>query len=1038
MIKILFYSVLICLLSSVHFVFAANVKIPVIEDTGISNERGHLSENSGKSVTVPVNQNQNWSGFETEAYLMRFDMKRLESLRVEEAWFNIYVAKGDFYGLGLCTVLNDSWYEGAGLNGQEGQGGASWYWASEPEDAGNPASGNYWSWTGSGIYSVSWAHPDSRYSHAGPSQIERIILDDGTVHLRIPVKPELVQALSSGLAGGLVLTDDKGQVKEALTLKGAGTPYVTDLSQHSYVYASDIQDESLRPYLEVEAERSDAAEPGEISNLVVTKVNNSESSVTVSFNAPIAGDKSKNKVLGYDVRYTDDGTITESEWNKYPRLPLWAVPRPMIQGVRQQMRIFTLVPGEYRIGIRAVGHDGRMGSVATCSIKVPELDKKHLDLKVTKSNKAIPGKNLTFEDKLYVWACPDLCKVDPLSGKILLNEENYRDDPNYKKQNNVWFSEEETVKLSALKGEVTAFQLILERLNGKMLTDVKIKSGDLVSRAGKIDAENISVFRVWYVDVVPRQEELIGPWELVEDKGHKPAWHGDACIPLESPFADKFSIPAGDNIGPVQLCQSAWVDLSVPLKTKEGVYEGVLEIQAAELNAPARIKVKLEILPFVMQTKLAWKVDLNAYGYGLNALTGISPETEYERYVALERKYMQMAHQHRAVLNILPYGQTGQIEKGCAPELETKDGGIKVSSWDGWDKRFGLYLSGKAFTKKYGYKGPRQGEPLSHIYLPFNETWPLDIKEHYSDWADIPTKRLFAEWAKTSGPLEEAFSEEYQQGVAEVARQFFRHFKKKKFNDTAFQVYYNNKYYFKVDIFGVRREGGVGSSFWLLDEPVDYDDFAANSFFMGLIKKGYKLADAPKVELHLRTDVSQPELSRGLWDDICNLWTSSGLTGYGSTAAFRMKRLPEEKYWEYGGGPRISGRLMTFQALFLSRWSLGTDGQLPYWDTLRGEGWFKPSDLAIFYSGTDYARTGKTVDQPIAGVRLKAMRRAQQDIEYLNLLSNKHGWDRAKAGQALTEWADNPSAAVPLFKSMTADSLFELRKAIVDVLRSAP
>jgi len=45
-----------------------------------------------------------------------------------------------------------------------------------------------------------------------------------------------------------------------------------------------------------------------------------------------------------------------------------------------------------------------------------------------------------------------------------------------------------------------------------------------------------------------------------------------------------------------------------------------------------------------------------------------------------------------------------------------------------------------------------------------------------------------------------------------------------------------------------------------------------------------------------------------------------------------------------------------------------------------GRDWSKADDLAIFYSGKNYARGAKSYPGAFAGLRMKIMRRAQQDI----------------------------------------------------------
>jgi glycosyl hydrolase family 123 len=1022
-----------CLLLLPGLLFAGTIKLPVTADCGISNERGHLEENSGASVSVPVRQNQNWSGFESKTYLMSFDTEAIRGWTVSRAWLNIFVARGDLYGIGLSTVLAD-WEEGSGLNGQTGRGGASWKWAREPEAGKTAGMENNWSWPESGIYSVSWAHPDARYYHAGPGMIEKTLLEDGRIlHLRIPVEPSLVEALAAGLAGGLILTDDKGQVAEGMSLKGTGRPYRYNQSEDIYLYTREIQDPNLRPFLDVEGKPDDRIPPGAPGQLAVAGVEPFDPSVTVSFNAPTEDGDNGGPVLGYEVRYSSK-RIADNDWANLGNLPLWAVPKPVAPGRNQSMRVFTLKPGTWFLGIRAVDEAGNPGSVSQVKITVPEMPEVPLSAATARQTEAA-GSEVVFGGLLEVWACPDLCKVDPISGNIQLGGENYEPVGKYKFINQVWSSAGRKVSLQAARGEVVAFQLILGRVGEKTLSDVQVSAGDLKGKSGRIKStEHVSTFRVWYLDVVPREEELTGPWELIVDKGHKPAWHGDACLPLGEPYESAFSLPTKDNMGDDQRWQSVWVDLDVPGKAKPGTYRGQITITAKELDSPATVEVELEVLPLRLPDEITWPAELNGYGGAPASFTG-TQNAGTERVLQAELRLHQLIHRHRVTLNVLPYNQSGMAHPGYAPTLKGSGKDTRVDSWKEWEHRYAPYLTGKAFTRSMGYHGLRQGVPITHIYLTIHENWPIPLKAHYSDWKAVSKRAEFAEWAKTSRPLEEAFSGEFKEGFSSVVRQMFEHFKKKGYTRTSFQVYLNNKYYYKTDFFGMRGSTR-GSSFWLLDEPIDYDDYDANRFFLQLVKDGYEQAGAQKIKIDYRTDVSQPEMSRGLWDGLCNLWNSSGLIEFASTAMFRMRKLPGENYWRYGGETAISGKMINYQQNFFTVWAIGASGILPCWNVFGGGDWFRPGNLSIIYSGRDYARTGKSYEGAFAGVRLKAVRRAQQDVEYLNLLAAKKGWTRVKVRQALAAFADDPSAHVLKFDRLGADRLFELRKAVAQAVIS--
>ena len=84
----------------------------------------------------------------------------------------------------------------------------------------------------------------------------------------------------------------------------------------------------------------------------------------------------------------------------------------------------------------------------------------------------------------------------------------------------------------------------------------------------------------------------------------------------------------------------------------------------------------------------------------------------------------------------------------------------------------------------------------------------------------------------------------------------------------------------------------------------------------------------------------------------------------------------------------------------------------------------------MFYSGNNYARTDKVYNGALPGVRLKAIRRAQQDMEYLNLLAAKKGWSYRKLRRALAPYADDPTAWPYTFFRLDSEKLLRLRRAV--------
>jgi len=230
--------------------------------------------------------------------------------------------------------------------------------------------------------------------------------------------------------------------------------------------------------------------------------------------------------------------------------------------------------------------------------------------------------------------------------------------------------------------------------------------------------------------------------------------------------------------------------------------------------------------------------------------------------------------------------------------------------------------------------------------------------------------------------------------------------------------------------------GRGGASFWLMDEPSDFDDYDANAFIMRLGRLGWQAADAPKVRMAGRTDVSQPEMVRGLWDGVADVWCLGGWQRFAPTAAARRRWLTEEQHWCYGGGARIDAAPVAQVQAALTRWVGGITGWMPYWNAFDGgaDAWRKARHMAVYYTGRNYAGGKKTYPGPIASVKLKHFRRCQQDIEYLHLLARRKGWDRRRVRLALRNCADDPAAPLWTFEKLTLEGVRQLRQRVIATL----
>ncbi len=1004
------------------------VRLPVTADAGFSSVREMTRYSNGTGPATPIMQNQNWSGFENKNLLMAFDTGAVRGWTVEKAILHLYLPKGDLWGVGLCTVLSP-WREGRALNGVEAEGAPCWDFRSTPAEGAKPTAENEWSWPGSKIYSVCWAHPAALYSHAGPGQIQREKTKDGRfLHLMVPVEPKVVEALAAGVAYGLALTDDKGQVRESYSLIGPAYPYLYNASEEPWVFTRDIHAPEYRPVLEVFGSASDKIPPAAPTDCKVAEVSASEGTVVLEFLAP-GDDGEKGQILAYDVVQADR-PVTAADWSLCKPLPRWSLPKPVQAGKTQRLPIFTLPPGRYHVGIRAVDEAGNHGPAVSIAVTIPQPPEAEL-AEARESFPQAGGAAVGSDEKLGVFVLPEMVKLDPVSGAILADGESYQLRPELLRKNPVWDAARGMIHLPAAANEVVAFQVVLNAKADK-LSNARVSLSDLTAPGGKkIAAGNAECYRLWYVQAGGRPRRAVGPGDMDETEARPSNWQAEVCLPLKEPFEAGFDLPAADNKVPGQKFQSVWVDLYVPRGTAAGDYAGKVTVSADGVEKPVELSLSVKVLPLVLPDKFTWQVELNRY-HGVVGWAGVDGQKDPDQADRTTWDYHALAHKHRCVLIVLPYSHSGRVDADYIPEMEGTGTEVRVKDWTAWDKRFAPLLDGSAFSVERGYVGPGAGVPVDHMYMAFHEAWPIWLDATtYKDWKDCTTRIDFAEYAKNARRPDVAFTDAYKQGFVRVAKQFFEHWQQKGYTRTDMQFYHNNKYYWKVAYFGGMGRGGV--CFWLMDEPTDFDDYDANAFVLRLERQGQQAANAPDVRASYRTDVSQPEMTRGLWDGVSDVWCVGGWQRFAPTAGARQRWLTDERHWCYGGGVSPSDSPIGMTQAAVQRWAMGFTGWMPWWNCFGGTGgaWRKGDPLAVYYSGQNYAGSGKNYPGAIGSVRLKFLRRAQQDVEYLQLLAGTKGWDHGRVRKALEGYCDDPGQPVWSFGKLSADKADELRRRVI-------
>ncbi|MCC7491042.1 MAG: hypothetical protein IT204_01765 [Fimbriimonadaceae bacterium] len=525
-----------------------------------------------------------------------------------------------------------------------------------------------------------------------------------------------------------------------------------------------------------------------------------------------------------------------------------------------------------------------------------------------------------------LWAAPGSDSVHPVQGGLLNQQGAAYGQPvdrSAGRQNAVWTRD--GLVLSGARGETVSAQLVIES------PTAPTSEPELGAWSGGSPGPQ-TVSGVWYLPL---------PQPVAE-----------VAVPLTVPWQPL----------PGRRYWTRLVELDISPTAAPGSYTARWRWGAQEL--PMRLTVWRHSLP----ARLTFQVSLNTYGRQ-HGQFGITDEAS-DAALGIEREYHRTAHRHRATFAPLTYGQSGRVEWGAGPRL-VGDGPQPACDFRDFDRRFGALLDGTAFADL-----PRAGVPVDHLYLPFHENWPCPVAEYAFRPAATGYPEMITEHA-LRGPLRPAdgFSAAWQQRYRHVAQQFAVHLQQPAWRGTRFQAYFNNKYYFRDP-----AQGGRGTSWWLLDEPMHRTDWDALEFLSGLL--GGPGARREGGGLQWRADISRPQWMPAAVSERLDLLVIS------STWFPYRRRLEAlgwgargKEAWLYGAALPPGQPSLQTAAWCLRAWCGGLDGVVP-WDSVGGDqNYERASELALLLPGRRYG-------QPIAlpSLRLKALRDGQQECERLNLL----------------------------------------------------
>ncbi|MBL7133443.1 MAG: DUF4091 domain-containing protein [Phycisphaerae bacterium] len=522
-----------------------------------------------------------------------------------------------------------------------------------------------------------------------------------------------------------------------------------------------------------------------------------------------------------------------------------------------------------------------------------------------------------------------------------------------------------------------------------------------------------------------KQIRLYRTWLVPSGK----SYHAEVLVPLKK--AERFAVPWAQNKVPSQRNQAIFIDVFAGKNAVPGPYEGKLSIRQ-DGKVVLAVPIKLVVSGVTLADEFHIAGDMNTYGSPAGAM-GLR-SSDAEAFMAMERKYYRLAHSHRMTLNVLPYSQSGGIGWRGAPKIAGQGRKCKVTDWSQWDRRYGPLLSGSAFGGRQGYVGPGQDTPIRHMYLPLHENWPSKLADHFRPWPPPKDYQKFLLWTAGLPPIEKSLDGAVASAWTAVLRQFSKHLDARRWDRTRYQVYLNNKYYF-------RRDGGRGISLWLLDEPMYADDFLALAHFGDILHRlkqsAYRSSALSKIGY--RIDISRPTHQRKWLDGRVDLNVCADqLYSQRRLIEYRRRKFGEE-YWNYRMPPSFITSNIDWAVWPVRSFCWGATGTLP-WQTIASDGdLYKADATALMYPSRKFG-----LNEPLASLRMKAWRQGLQDAELLRMLKARGKYNdvqlRAWVGQicGLSGWkgAMDPKSDSPIvtFSGISDQKLSALRRAALEAL----
>jgi hypothetical protein len=303
------------------------------------------------------------------------------------------------------------------------------------------------------------------------------------------------------------------------------------------------------------------------------------------------------------------------------------------------------------------------------------------------------------------------------------------DLPGYLDANPAWNGS--AITLAGARGESLAFQVMVQP-GRRALPAVDVQVSELRRDGGAetIPAGRISRFREWYVTVTLPSTSPGG--------SAGPGAYPDALIPAETPgWGLPVDVPGGRT-------QGIWIDCAIPVSAAAGTYRGQVTVTSADRTI-RRFDVALQVYGFAIPAErhLPWRIGYSEWETMPRQL-GVAEGSE--EWLALEKALYRLVWEGHRAVPTTHYHDVRLASQGTGDALSI--------DWTEFDRRFGSYLDGSAFS---------DGVPVNVFSLPINlhAGWPgrLPADPALVDAATLTaaSRLVGRHWDEKGWPIASAF-----------------------------------------------------------------------------------------------------------------------------------------------------------------------------------------------------------------------------------------------------------------------------------------